>query len=134
MLKFRMFAYKSLLIALLGSFFIYSQYFGMTIGFLNTIAGLVVVYMLMIASKKVLFTAGFFTGILWFWWIGYSFIYYELVWMIPLILIGIGIIYGTLFYLLGLSSNLFYKILYLYILSYLEPFGFNWFKIEHHQK
>lgn len=35
-----------------------------------------------------------------------------------------------LFYIIGLSSNLFYRVGYIFALSFIAPFGFNWFKIE----
>jgi apolipoprotein N-acyltransferase len=86
--------------------------------------------MLFKLNKKELFITGFFIGIFWFWWIGYSFVQYQLSYLIPIVLIVIGIIYGMLFYFIALFSNIYYKIGYIFLLSFVEPFGFNWFKIE----
>jgi len=81
-------------------------------------------------NKKELFTTGFLISIFWFWWIGYSFVHYDLTFLIPIILLAIGVLYGILFYLIGLSDNIFYKMGYIFILSFIDPFGFNWFKLE----
>jgi len=125
-----MFTYKSLITSLLFSFFIYSSFLEIENSFLNTtfaIMGFVSLFML---TKKELFVTGFLIGVLWFWWIGYSFVYYELSFLIPLVIIGIGFVYGVLFYIIGLSTNFFYRAGYIFALSFIAPFGFNWFKIE----
>ena len=125
-----MFTYKSLLTSLFFTFFLYSSYYGFDLYFLNTIVAIAGIMSLFLLTKKELFTAGFFIAILWFWWMGYSFIYYELSFLIPLVLLAIGILYGILFYFIGLSQNIFYKIGYIFLLSFINPFGFNWFKLE----
>lgn len=81
-------------------------------------------------KKKELFLTGFLVSILWFWWIGYSFLYYELSYLIPIVIIAIGVVYGLMFCLIGLYYNIFYKIFAIYALSFINPFGFNWFKME----
>jgi apolipoprotein N-acyltransferase len=85
---------------------------------------------LYLLSKKELFASGFIISILWFWWVGYSFVYYELTFLIPVVLSSIGLLYGFLFYFIGLSKNVFYKTGYIFLLSFINPFGFNWFKLE----
>ena len=125
-----MFSLKSIFLSIFMSLFIYLEYFGLTNSFVNTIVGLFSFYLLFRLNKKELFFAGFLIGILWFWWIGYSFIYYNLLYIIPFVLIGIGLIYGILFYIGGLVDNLLYKISYFFILSFISPFGFNWFMLE----
>jgi apolipoprotein N-acyltransferase len=133
-----MFTYKSAILSICLSLFIYLEYFlniqanqyDIIIRLFNTTFVLFGYYLLFKLSKKELFLSGFFIGILWFWWIGYSFIYYELSYLIPIIIIGIGFVYAVLFYIIGISNNIYFKISYIFILSYIEPFGFNWFKIE----
>jgi len=125
-----MFTYKSTLTAFFLSFFIYSSYFEIDNYFFNTIFAIMGIVLLLELSKKELFMSGFFISLLWFWWIGYSFIHYELSFLIPLVLLGIGFVYGILFYFIGLSKNIFYKIGYIFLLSFINPFSFNWFKIE----
>ncbi len=121
---------KSLLTAILFSSFIYLEYFDMSNILLNTIFALFGFYLLLTIDKKELFFSGFFISILWFWWIGYSFVYYDLNYLIPLILIGIGFIYGVLFYLGGIVDNLYYRASYFFLLTFLYPFGFNWLQLE----
>lgn len=125
-----MFTIKSLFTSLLFTLFIYLEYIGLSCKFLNTILALNAFLLVFQLSKKELFLSGFSIGILWFWWIGYSFIYYELSFLIPFVIIAIGLVYGALFYLVGIINNTYYKIASLFLLSYIEPFGFNWFKIE----
>jgi len=125
-----MFSFKSIILSISMSLFIYLEYLGLTNYFVNTIMGLFSFYILFTLNKKELFYAGFLIGILWFWWIGYSFIYYNLLYLIPFVLIGIGLMYGILFYIGGLVDNLLYKIAYFFILSFINPFGFNWFILE----
>ena len=125
-----MFNIKSIILSVSMSLFIYLEYLNLTNSFINTIMGLFSFFMLFKLTKKELFSAGFLIGILWFWWIGYSFVYYELIYLIPFVLIGISIIYGILFYIGGLINNLLYKVLYFFTLSFINPFGFNWFMME----
>lgn len=125
-----MFTIKSLLTPLFLSLFIYFEYFDISIKLINTIFALSAFILIFQLNKKELFFSGFFTGILWFWWLSYSFIYYELTFMIPIVLIGVGLVYGLLFYFIAIFNNIYYKISYIFLLSYIEPFGFNWFKIE----
>ena len=105
-----MFTYKSLLTSLFYTFFLYSSYYGFDLYFLNTIVAIAGIMSLFLLTKKELFTAGFFIAILWFWWMGYSFIYYELSFLIPLVLLAIGILYGILYH----SPNKGIGVKYLY--------------------
>ena len=124
------FLFTSLLTAILFSSFIYLEYFNIQIELLNTIFALLAFYFLLTISKKELFLSGFFIAILWFWWLGYSFVYYDLQYLIPLVIIGIGLIYGILFYIGGIVNNLYFRASYFFILSFLYPFGFNWLQLE----
>ena len=121
---------NSLILALFGSLFIYLEYMGIKLQFIDTILALMAIYMLFVLSKKELFVSGFLIGLFWFWWIGYSFEYYDLIYLIPIVLIGVGLLYGLLFYIGGLKDNLFYRGGYFFLLSFIDPFGFNWFKLE----
>lgn len=134
MIKFKMIIYKkiliSFLIAILFSSSIYLEHFGISNILLNSLIGLFSIYLLLTVSKQSLFYIGFFIGILWFWWIGYSFIYYDLIFLIPLVLIAIGLVYGLLFYFTAFYNCLIYRVSTLFLLSFIYPFGFNWFKME----
>ena len=122
--------FKSIIIALLLSSFIYLDYLGISCKLINTIFALLSFYFLLTITKKELFYTGFFISILWFWWIGYSFVYYDLEYLIPLILIGIGVVYGILFYIAGIINNLYFRSCYLFLLTFIYPFGFNWLQLE----
>jgi len=125
-----MFTYKSALSALYFSIFLYFEYLGLRIEFLNTSFALLAIFSLYVLTRKELFAVGFIVSILWFWWIGYSFIYYDLIYFVPIVLIAIGFVYGVLFYSIGLFNNILYKIGFIFAISFIEPFGFNWFKFE----
>ena len=125
-----MFTLKSFILPFLLSFFIYMEYIELTNYFINTVIGLFSIYLLLVVNKKELFFVGTVVGILWFWWLGYSFVYYDLLYLIPIIIFGVAFLYGILFYCLGLVNNLIYKVIYLFLLTFIEPFSFNWFKIE----
>jgi apolipoprotein N-acyltransferase len=117
-------------ITLLFSFAIYSEYFGITSFLFNTIVGILAIYYLFILDKKTLSHSGFFIGIAWFHWISISFIYYGFWYLIPIGIISIGFVYGLLFYILGFFQNIFYRLFTIYAISFIDPFGFNWFKIN----
>ena len=145
-----------ILIALLSSQFIYFSHFGISYPAVNTISALIALYLLLISGSRVWFWSGFFTGLFWFWWIGLSFIHYNLVWAIPFVELAIAGIYGSLFWLIAkmsiLAANrwsiinskeehtvrrhrqvlftLCIKALGLLVLSYIHPFTFDWFKPE----
>jgi len=125
-----MFTYKSILLSIFLSIFIYLEYLNISIKILNTIFALSGFILLFQLSKKELFVSGFLIGILWFWWISYSFIHYNLSYLIPIVIIIIAFIYGLLFYFIAFKNNIYYKISYIFLLSFIEPFQFNWFKIE----
>ncbi|MGB5867155.1 MAG: apolipoprotein N-acyltransferase [Arcobacteraceae bacterium] len=125
-----MFTYKSVLTALCFSFFLYSDYFGIKVEFINTLFAIMGIVALFYLKKKELFATGFLISVLWFWWVGYSFVYYDLSYLIPLAITGISLVYGVLFYFIGFFNTIVYKILYIILLSFINPFGFNWFKIE----
>ena len=116
--------------SLLYSSFIYLEYFNISSQLLNTFCGLFGLYLLLTINKKQLFLSGFFISILWFWWIGYSFVHYDLSYLIPLVLLAIGMLYGTIFYLGAIFNNIYYRASYLFALTFIYPFGFNWLQME----
>ncbi len=125
-----MFTYKSALSSLYFSIFLYFEYLGLRIEFLNTSFALLAIFSLYVLTRKELFAVGFIVSILWFWWIGYSFVYYDLIYFVPIVLIAIGFVYGVLFYSIGIFNNILYRIGFIFAISFIEPFGFNWFKFE----
>jgi len=135
---------RALLIALLSSAFIYLNYWGFSHPLLNTILGITTLYLLLQEEKKVWFLSGAFIGVFWFWWIALSLQHYGMVWAVPIEIMIIMFTYGLLFWLLTWISEkitsflptsdtllpLAIKALGLFLLSYIHPFSFDWFKPE----
>ena len=74
--------------------------------------------------------AGFLIGLLWFYWIGYSFEYQGVGYMTPIITVGFGFIYMLFFGVLALSEKVYIRAILLFGLSFFEPFDWNWLQIE----
>ncbi|MDR1007290.1 MAG: apolipoprotein N-acyltransferase [Campylobacteraceae bacterium] len=123
---------KAFVTALALSSFIYLAYFDITNYFLHSIVVCAGLWLLFKSNRAGYFFTGFFVGILWFYWISLSFRYYgDLAWLIPIIIIGIGVIYGLLFLIPSLLTNSAYiHAIALVLLSQIAPFGFNWFSFE----
>jgi len=121
---------RGLIIALCFSLFIYLFHFGLEFYLLNTVLGIYAFYLLIISNRKTLFFAGFFIGLLWFYWIGFSFRYYELSWAVPMVALGFAFIYAFIFWLVSLPSHPFLRAVMLFLLSLFEPFDFNWLQPE----
>ncbi|EAI8203904.1 apolipoprotein N-acyltransferase, partial [Campylobacter coli] len=77
-------------------------------------------------SPKQYFWIGFFVGILWFWWIGLSSIYFDLNYLVPIVIILIGIVYGILFRICYLFKFDFLRLCGIFCLSFIHPLGFDW--------
>ncbi len=130
----------SFLTATLWSIPLYTLYLGINSTLINTIIALFAIYILLISTSAVWFFTGMFIGLFWFWWIGLSFIHYQMPWMIIPVDTAVAITYALLFYFgawLGEyiekiskidTANIIIKALYLYFVSYIHPFGFDWFR------
>ncbi len=81
-------------------------------------------------KKEILSWSGFFVGIFWFYWIGLSFKYYNLSYLIPFIIFGIAVVYALFFWVLSYPKNPFLRAVLLLFASYVHPFEFTWFKPE----
>lgn len=121
---------NGLYLALSFSAFIYLEYFNITNLLFNSLLALIAIYLFLTLKRCALFWGGFFTGIFWFWWVSISFIYYDLTFLIPFIVLGFGIVYGILFLLTTIIDSIFVRAVLFFILSFIHPFGFNWFKPE----
>jgi apolipoprotein N-acyltransferase len=119
-----------LLIALGFSAFIYCEYFAITSKLFNTLLALSALYGLLHAPRITLPIAGFWIGLLWFYWIGYSFQYYDMAWAIGPVAIGFGLVYALYFGSLGLTSNPWIRGMLLFALTFLYPVDFNWMQPE----
>ena len=138
----RYFNTNSLIVAIILSIPIYLEYFNFKLTFINTFF-LILGFFLFFNSKHSFFQTGFFLGIFLFYWIGLSFRYYNLTWLIPFIILLIGIGYGLIFFILNKFFKIFkFSIFHfpfstlLWILfltfgfDYVRPFTFDWFKPE----
>lgn len=117
-------------IALLLSLFIYSEYYNVSNTFINTLSALIGFYFLLIVNPRTLFATGGFVGLLWFYWIGYSFEYYHVGWMTPFISLFFVILYALFFGVVGITQNPLYRAVILFGLSYVEPMDWNWLQLE----
>jgi len=116
--------------ALIFSAFIYLEHFGITLKLLNTIFGLTALGLFLYIPKRAVLTAGFFIGLLWFYWIGYSFEYQGVGYMTPIITFAFAIIYMLFFGTLALTNKVYIRAVLLFGLSFFEPFDWNWMQIE----
>lgn len=128
------FLYKDLLIglvtALLFSAFIYLEHFGISVKFLNTFFALLALSFFLFISKKAILTAGFFIGVLWFYWVGYSLEYNGVGYLTPFVTLIFALFYMLLFGTLALTNKVYIRAILLFFLSFFEPFGWNWMQIE----
>ena len=124
------FIIKGFIASLLLSAFIYLSYFNIEIKLLNTVLGLLGIYMLLVVPKRSLLVTGFSMGILWCWWMAVSLQYYELTFLTPILLIGIAIVYAIIFYLFAFFDRLTVRIAMIFAFTFFAPFGFNWMKFE----
>ncbi len=121
------FIIRGFFIAAALSLFIYLSYFNIQNPLINTVLAFLAFFSILKAKRETLFFAGFFTGILWFYWIGFSFRYYDISYLIPLMILAAGLIYGFLFWILGIFENPFIRAFLLTLFSFIHPLGFNWF-------
>jgi apolipoprotein N-acyltransferase len=121
---------KGFLAALLLSLFIYLHYFGVENQYflksITTLSALSAFYFILSAQKEVLFWIGAFSGLLWFYWIGFSFRYYDMLFALPLMALVLAVVYGLIFWLIGIFNPII-RALLLLLLSYIHPLNFNWF-------
>ena len=116
--------------SLFFSSFIYFEHFDLTISLLNSILGVLALAMLLYIPKRAILVAGFFIGLLWFYWIGYSFKYNGVGYMEPIITLLFAIVYMLFFGVLALTNSVATRAILLFALSFIEPFDFNWLQIE----
>ncbi len=121
---------KAFVIAFCLSIFIYLEYFHISSKILNSIFPILGFYLLLKANKYEFFWSGFFIGIFWFYWISLSFRYYDLSFLIPFVIFGIALIYGLIFRIIAFFDNIYARVVLIFSLSFISPFGFNWLKLE----
>ena len=120
----------ALLTALFFSAFIYFEEYNLTNQFVNTFFGLIALTLFLYIPKRSIPFAGFFIGLFWFYWIGYSFEYQGVGYMTPIVTVGFGFIYLLFFLPLYFTKKPYIRALMLFGLSFVEPFDWNWLQIE----
>jgi len=116
--------------ALLFSAFIYLEYFGISIKFINTIFAVLALGAFLYIPKRAILVAGFLIGPLWFYWVGYSFEYNGVGWMSPIITLMFSFIYAAFFGVMALSNKVYIRAILLFGLSFFEPMDWNWLQVE----
>ena len=116
--------------ALSFSAFIYFEEYELTNRLLNTLLGLSSLALFLYIPKRSVLLAGFLIGLLWFYWIGYSFEYQGVGFMTPIITLAFGVIYMLFFGVLALTKEVYIRAILLFGLSFFEPFDWNWLQIE----
>jgi len=119
-----------ILTAILFSAFIYFEEFAISVKLLNTLFGISALALLLYIPKRAVLVAGFFIGVLWFYWIGYSFKYNGVGYLTPFVTLGFAFIYMLFFGVLALTNKVYLRAVLLFGLSFFEPFDFNWLQIE----
>ena len=124
------FIIKGLITAILLSAFIYLSYFNIEYRLIDTIFGLLGIYFLLTIPRKAMFIAGFLSGVLWFYWMIISLKYYDLIYLAPVLLLAIGVLYGFIFLLFTLYDKIYFRLIAIFAFTFLGPFGFDWMKFE----
>ncbi|MBD5164351.1 apolipoprotein N-acyltransferase [Helicobacter sp.] len=120
------------LCALCFSAFIYLEHFlrDSNVPIFSSLCALFGIFLYFRLSRLGAFICGAWIGILWFYWVGFSFRFYDIAFLIPLVWIVFSLVYGGLFYLFCFFKNPIYRIATLTLSSFVHPFGFNWLILE----
>ena len=121
---------KGFLAAFSLSLFIYLSYFGIEssifLKLINTFFAILGFFILLKCDRFVLFWSGVFIGLFWFYWIGFSFRYYDFTYLIWIMVLFVCVGYGLIFWVIGFFAHPFIRVLILVFFSYFHPLGFNW--------
>lgn len=115
---------------LLSNFIFFAIFENKTLNFISSLSAIFGLYLILTQKRQIWFWSGFFIGILWFYWISFSLIYYDFWFLIPIEILAIGLIYGFIFLAFGYFENAFLKAFFLVVLGYFYPFNFNWLNLE----
>jgi apolipoprotein N-acyltransferase len=117
--------------ALFFSAFIYLAEYGFTCKVCDTIFALAAYTLLLYGKRRAILFSGFFIGLFWFYWIGYSFKYYGTTPAVePFVALGFALVYTLFFGTLALTQKIYLRALILFGLTFVSPMGFNWMKPE----
>lgn len=125
------FIINGFIISILLSLFIFLDLLNLKyISNLSLISAIFGFYFILKSNKKIWFWSGFFIGFFWFYWISFSLIYYDFAYLIPVEILGICLIYGSIFLAAGWLENIYIKAIFLLFASYIAPFGFDWLNFK----
>lgn len=77
-------------------------------------------------NRRYRFAFGFLVGVILFYWIALSFRFSDFPYLIPLVIIFIGAIYGVIFSVVLWFSSPIYRGILSFSFAYVHPFGFTW--------
>lgn len=106
------------------------SYLNKVLEFLSPLLAFFGFYKLLQSKKELYFLTGFFIGILWFYWITFSLIYFHIAYLLPFELLFIALVYAFLFLFAGYFENIYYRIFALFALNFIYPFNFNWLMLD----
>lgn len=95
--------------------------------YLNALLVLCSIYVFINIDRKHCFLFGFFTSVMWFYWTGLSFRFTPVPYFMYLSITFIGLVYGTLFYILLYFNNKILRGVVLSLIGYVSIFDFDWF-------
>lgn len=110
-------------------FFIY-QGFEKIVVIFGSLFGLLSIWIYLFIPRGLRFWFGFFVGLGLFYWTGLSFRFSPMEFLIPFVMIFVGIVYGVVFYFSLFYRHYIWRFFTLMILSYIHPFGFDWLVVE----
>ena len=119
-----------ILTAILFSSFIYFAQYNLTNKLLNALFGISAFALFLYIPKRAILIAGFFIGLFWFYWIGYSFKYQGVGYMQPIITFMFGVVYMLFFAPLYFTKSALIRAILLFGLSFVEPLRYNWMQIN----
>lgn len=98
--------------------------------FFSPLIAIAALFYLLKASKAEWFWCGFFIGALWLHWIGFSLIYFDLAFLIPLEIFAICLAVAFIFRIFAIFDVPVLRAACLLILKFIHPFGFDWLNFE----
>ena len=93
---------------------------------LGTLSGIISLVSVLFVPKARRFSTGFFIGVLWFYWIGFGLRYFDVGFLIPFVIVAVGLLMGAVFYVGLFCECLIVRLLFLLALSCFTPLGFEW--------
>ena len=98
--------------------------------FFSPLIAIAALFYLLKASKAEWFWCGFFIGALWLHWIGFSLIYFDLAFLIPLEIFAICLAVAFIFRIFAIFDAPVLRAACLLALKLIHPFGFDWLNFE----